>query len=126
MTDCIAHPRWAEDREWKPAEQICARQGFSVEIGHGTDPMYAERSWCVQFCGNGHYFATREECYAYLRGRGFIPPKDPRARIVNPACALAYCRGRKPKRFYGLRITEQMAWDFCVRYGICEVTADDV
>lgn len=28
--------------------------------------------WCVQYAGNGHYFKTRDEAFAYLTARGFI------------------------------------------------------
>lgn len=119
-------PCWNRKKGWSSVERICGRRGCWVEIGHKTGADADEMSWCVQCGGSGYYFSTKEECYAYLRGRRFLRRDDPRSKITSPAAALAYCRGRGLVNAPAWLNTEQRAWEHCVKYRLCEVTPDGV
>lgn len=65
----LRHCNWSKG--WTPIAEIGVRRNHLIEIGHNPDDPYTP--YCVQFGGNGHYFATLEGCYAYCEGRHWLP-----------------------------------------------------
>lgn len=111
-------PNWSYEIGWHPVERVCGYRGFWVEIGYNEDAANGY-VWCVQCCGSGYYFKTKEECYAYCFGRGFFHRDDSLAKIRTAKEAVAYCRGRGLHRFFGNADLGGRAWQHCLKYGLC-------
>ena len=110
--------------EWRVVERaIRSTVNCEDAVEICRDEAEVEAPWCVNFHSRSYHFKTREEARAYCKGRGFLRGCAEVPTIKTSGEALAYCIGLCE---LGQYMTEEAAWDHCLRHGMCEEVPHDM